>query len=450
MIYPVNKMTAEQIAYATGGEIIYGDSSSVITSVSTDSRTVEAGTLYVPIKGERFDGHDFIDAACETGGVGYLCSDGHINPNSGFVIKTGDTRKAFLDLASYYRDRFDIKLVGLTGSVGKTTTKEFLASVVSQKFNTLYTKGNFNNDIGVPITLFGLRDENEAAVIEMGMSNFGEIEVLSRCAKPDIAVITNIGTSHIEFLKSREGILKAKCEILKGLKSRGRVVLNGDDPYLWSLRGNIDFDIIYIGVENSECDYIAHDIYGDENGSRFACNGKNYCINLAGGHNIYNALTAIAVGELMGLDYEQISAGLADYHTDGIRQNIIAVNGYKVINDCYNASPQSVIAELDVLDSVEAVRRIAVLGDMAELGELSDELHAQVGKAVAQKNTDVLICAGNLAKGIARAAVGVESYCFDTSKEAAEFVKDFVRTGDAVLIKASRCMHFENISEKII
>ncbi len=449
MLYPVNQMTVAQITRAVSGRLLFGDENFAVDSISTDSRTVEKSTLYIPVKGERFDGHDFIGSVCEVAGCGYLCSNGALNSGAAFAIEVENTRKALLDLASFYRDKFSVKLIGLTGSVGKTTTKEFLASVVSQKYNTLSTKGNFNNDIGVPYTLFGLNGNTEAAVIEMGMSNFGEIEVLSLCAKPDIAVITNIGTSHIEFLKSREGILRAKSEIFKGLKPGGKAVLNGDDPYLWSLRDKLDIDVTYVGFENNECDFVAKNIVCSEHGCEFECDGKKFRINLAGIHNIYNALIAIAVGGMLSLDYNQIATGLESYHTDGIRQNIIAVNGYKVINDCYNASPQSVVAELGVLACVEAKRRIAVLGDMAELGEMAQKLHYDVGSEAAKK-ADVLVCAGELSSHIIEGAGEMESYHFKTADEAAEFLKGFIRPGDAVLVKASRCMKFEKISEKLI
>jgi len=449
MLYSVSSITVGEIAQAVSGRILLGDAGFEVNSVSTDSRTVEPSTLFVPIKGDRFDGHDFIDGVCKDAGCGYVCSNGKVNPGAAFVIEVDNTRKALLALASYYRDRFDIRLIGLTGSVGKTTTKEFLASVVAQKYNTLSTKGNFNNDIGVPFTLFALNESTEVAVVEMGMSNFGEIEVLSLCAKPDIAVITNIGTSHIEFLKSREGILKAKSEIFEGLKSGGKAVLNGDDPYLWSLRDKLGCKALYVGVENTECDFVAQNISCNENGCTFDCNGKKYVINLAGVHNIYNALIAIAVGNLLDIGQEQVYNGLAAYRTDGIRQNIIRTNGYKVINDCYNSSPQSVVAELDVLSGIESERRIAVLGDMAELGDMAPELHAEVGEAV-RSRADVLVCVGTMSAHMIVGAGDTESYHFDTVEKAADFLKKFIRKGDAILVKASRCMKFEKISEKII
>lgn len=451
MAYLIKPLTASQIAKAVDGRLIYGNGESLVTSVSCDSRDVQKGSLYIAIKGENFDGHSFICDACKKGIEGYICSNGQINHSASFAIMVDDTRKALLSLASYYRSLFDIKLVGLTGSVGKTTTKEFIASVLKRGFNTLATKGNFNNDIGVPLTLFGLNKNHEAAVIEMGMSNFGEIEVLTKCAKPDIAVITNIGTSHIEFLGSREGILKAKTEIFKGLKSGGRVVLNGDDPYLWSLKGTIGFETFYVGIENKECDFIATDIVCSENGSLFKCDGREYRINLPGVHNIYNALVSIAVGRLLGISYEKIYAGVKSYTPDGIRQNIINLpSGVKLINDCYNSSPQSVKASLGVLETLLASRRIAVLGDIKELGEKSEELHRGVGKDVEASKTDVLITVGKDAKFIASEAKTKEVYTFETTNECAKFLKGFLKKDDAVLIKASRSMKFETISESLM
>lgn len=450
MVYSINTLTASDIAKATGGRLIYGSGDIKVNSVSCDSRTLDAGTLYIPIKGEKFDGHDFICDACRFGIAGYLCSDGQIYEGSEFAIMVDDTRKALLALASYYRSLFDIKVVGLTGSVGKTTTKEFIASVLSKGYETLATKGNFNNDIGVPLTLFGLRDNHEAAVIEMGMSNFGEIEVLTKCARPDIAVITNIGTSHIEFLGSQEGILKAKSEIFEGLRKGGRVILNGDDPHLWSLKDKLDFEITYVGMENDKCDLVADSVKSNENGSLFSCSGREYRINTVGVHNVYNALVAIAAGEMMNLSYERIYAGLKAYRPDGMRQNIVSANGYKVINDCYNSSPQSVKAALGVLDTLSASRRIAVLGSIGELGDKSEELHRQVGRDVSVSGTDILVTVGEDARFIAKEAEGKEVYSFENTAECVDFLKNLIKEDDAVLVKASRFMKFENISDSLI
>ncbi len=451
MIYPIEEIKASDILKATGGTLVFGDADASVCAISTDSRTVSTDALFIPLKGERFDGHSFLSDVCKSGVGGYIFSEDVSFFDCPFAIRVDDTSEALLNLASFYRKRFDIPFVALTGSVGKTTTKELLASVLSKKYNTHYTKGNFNNNIGVPLTLFGLLKDNEAAVIEMGMSNFGEIEVLSKCVLPDIAIITNIGTSHIEFLGSQEGILKAKSEIFSGLKDGGKVILNGDDPYLITLKNSLSkFDVCYIGIDNKDCDYVATDISTDETGCTFKVNDKAYSINLAGIHNIYNALCAIAVGEMLGLNHSQISDGLALYRADGIRQNIISVNGYKLINDCYNSSPQSLVASLKVLSDVKAKRRIAVLGDIAELGERAEELHRSVGKALKDMCVDVLITVGNHSSFIADEAKNKEHYHFENSDLCAAFLKTFVKKDDALLVKGSRCMKMETISEKLI
>lgn len=445
MIYHIKEMSVSEIAKAVSGKIISGNETLKISAVSCDSRTIDEKTLFIPLKGERFDGHDFLPDVCQKGVGGILCH-GETNVEAPFIVSVEDTQKALLDLASYYRSLFDIPVVGLTGSVGKTTTKELISSVVSRKYNTHATKGNFNNNIGVPYTVFGLTDDHGAAVIEMGMSNFGEISVLSKCARPCIGVITNIGTSHIEYLGSQEGILKAKSEIFDGMDDEGVVVLNGDDPYLLTLKGKVDCKkMIFTGVENKNCDICAEDIETTEKGCSFKVDGKIYFINLAGAHNVYNALAAIAVGRELGIEDEEIKIGLENYHSDGIRQNIIGINGYKIINDCYNSSPQSATAALGVLECVEAKRRIAVLGDIAELGDKTEELLRGLGKNVEKSGTDVLVTVGDVSKFIAMEAKSKECYAFPDAVRAAEFLKGFLKPEDAVLIKGSRCMKMEQI-----
>ena len=448
MIYNIKPLTAAQITKATGGELVWGNRESTISGISCDSRTISDTTLYIPIKGERFDGHSFLNDVGKSGIGGCIFSD-DADFEAPFAVRVTDTSKALLDIAQFYRSLFSLPVVGLTGSVGKTTTKELIASVLSEHFNTLATKGNFNNNIGVPYTLFGLNDSHEAAVIEMGMSNFGEIKVLSECAKPDIAVITNIGTSHIEFLGSRDGILQAKTEIFCGMSENGYIVLNGDDDKLITLKGNIPFETVFVGIENNACDYVAYDIESSENGCDFTVGQNRYHINVPGTHNIYNALCAIAVGEKLGMEYDEISHGLQNYHPDGIRQNIMTVNGFKLINDCYNSSPQSVSAALGMLAAVEAKRKIAVLGDIAELGDYSESLHREVGRAVRASDADVLVTVGTDSRFIAHEADNKETYSFADSDEAAEFMKTFVTQNDAVLIKGSRCMKMEKISETL-
>jgi len=451
MLYPVNTLKASDIVLATGGTLVFGNEDAEISAISCDSRTVREDALFIPLKGKRFDGHSFLADVCKAGVGGYIFSEDVSFSDCPFAIRVKDTSKALLDIASFYRKRFDIPVIALTGSVGKTTTKELVASVLSQKYNTHFTKGNFNNNIGVPLTLFGLAEEHEAAVIEMGMSDFGEIEALSRCTLPEYAVITNIGTSHIEYLGSQEGILKAKSEIFCALKEGGKVVLNGDDPYLLSLKNKLpSFDVCYVGIENKDCDYVATDISTDETGCTFKVADKSYSINLAGVHNVYNALSAIALGEMLGLDHSEISDGLALYRAEGIRQNIISVNGYKLINDCYNSSPQSAIAALKVLCNVKSERKIAVLGDIAELGDKAEELHTGVGKAVEDSSVDVIVTVGKNSLFIAKAAKSKEHYHFEASTDAAEFLKSFIKKDDALLVKGSRCMKMECIAERLL
>lgn len=451
MIYSIEPLTIEEIVCAVDGKIITKCSAGQVCGISTDSRTIDKNSLFIPLKGEKFDAHSFLDDVCQKGVGAYFCEKAYVCTSDAVGILVEDTGKALLDLAKFYRKKFDLKVVALTGSVGKTTTKEFLASVIAQKYNVLATKGNFNNNIGVPLTLFGLRSEHEVAVVEMGMSNFGEIEVLTKCACPDIAVITNIGTSHIEFLGSREGILKAKSEIFDGMTENGIAVLNGDDDYLPSLKNSVDLSkISLVGINNKDCEYIAYDTVSREDGCEFFCDGKKYRINLPGVHNIYNALCAIAVGENLGMSYEEIYKGLLSYESSGIRQNIVSVNGYKVINDCYNASPQSDIASLGVLMTVSAKRRIAVLGDIGELGEMGIELHRSVGTYFESSSCDTLITVGPLSKYMADEVKSKAVYCFDSVEDCIEFLKTYVKDGDAVLVKASRFMKFERISEALI
>lgn len=451
MIYTIEPLTIDEIVCAVGGKIITGNASCKICGISTDSRTVDKTSLFVPLKGEKFDAHSFLEDVCQKGVAAYLCEKECIFSSDAVGILVEDTAKALLDLAGFYRKKFDIKVVALTGSVGKTTTKEFLASVISQKYKVLATQGNFNNNIGVPLTLFGLRSEHEVAVVEMGMSNFGEIEVLTKCACPDIALITNIGTSHIEFLGSREGILKAKSEIFEGMTGDGIAILNGDDDYLPRLKNSVNLSKIdFVGINNKDCEYIAYDTVSTEDGCDFWCDGKKYHINLPGVHNIYNALCAIAVGENLGMSYDEIYEGLLSYVSTGIRQNIVSVNGYKVINDCYNASPQSDIASIGVLMTVSAKRRIAVLGDIGELGEMGEELHKSVGTFFETSTCDVLITVGKLSKYMADEVKSKPVYSFESVEQCIEFLKTFVKDGDAVLVKASRFMKFERISEALI
>ncbi len=448
MAYPIQKVTLSFLASATGGEIVFGCGDEVIESISTDSRDCGGVDLFIAISGENFDGNKFIPSACAAGVKGYISNGDCKYTDCKFALKVADTRKALLDIAAAYRRQFNINIVGLTGSVGKTTTKELISAVLETERNIIKTQGNFNNEIGLPFTMFGIRDEHEIGVIEMGMSNFGEISRLTKCAAPNVAVITNIGESHIEYLGSREGILKAKCEIFEGLDKNGTVILNGDDDLLFGIKGTLPFKTIYYGIENAACDVVAGNICAGNNGISFTVDGMDFSINLMGKHNVLNALCAIAVGRNYGLSEESIKKGLASYKSIGIRQSITEKNGIKVITDCYNAAPTSVKAAIDVLCSVSVGRKIAVLGDMAELGEKSPQYHMEIGSYAAENNVDVLVLAGKYAEFTAEGAKGCNVSIHNDNESIEKYLKDSLCQGDTVLFKASRVMKLEEVANK--
>lgn len=444
------KLSLEEIAKATNGTL-HGENK-VLTNVSIDSRTVAANGLYVAIRGDRFDGHSFTGAAIENGAAACLLEEAPKENISYVLVK--DTREAFMALASYYRQSFPkLRVVGLTGSVGKTTTKEMIWAVLSEVYNTLKTEGNLNNEIGMPKTLLRLSEETEAAVIEMGMSDFGEIDRMTRCCLPDLAVITNIGTSHIEFLGSRDGILQAKTEILHGMKPGSILLLNGDDDKLWGYE-NPEYVISYFAIENENAMVRAEEIvmHGAETEFlvRFPGGTQKVTLPTVGKHNVYDALAAFSVGVTLGIKPEKIAAGLSKYKTVGLRQRIEEKNGITVIADCYNASLDSQKAALNVLSEYPAKRRIAVLGDMLELGAFSEEAHKSVGEYAAEKNLDLLFCYGKESKAIKDGAGdAVETKHFLDKAELEAALLETLRAGDAVLFKASRGMKLEEIIENL-
>lgn len=426
-----------------------------VCAVSTDSRRITPGCLFLPWVGERFDGHQFIDAALDAGAAGCLCAKlpTDIRPDK-FYIKVADTRLALRDLASAYRDRFHIPFVQITGSVGKTTTKEMIAAVLSTRYSVLKTPKNFNNDIGTPLTLLGLAPEHEAAVIETGMNHFGEIEYLGAMVRPDIAVISNIGDAHIEHLGSREGILQAKCEIFRHLKENGTAILNGDDALLDTVE--LPQTIIRCG-QSEHCRTRIHDIV-DHGVDGITCTvtteKDTYELNIPapGEHMAYSASIAVAVGEALGLSREEIVQGVAAYAPTGSRMRVIRLSeGRVLLDDCYNANPQSVSAALEVLGRTDCERRVAVLGDMGELGDLTDQAHFNAGALAAMLGVDLVIAIGSKAARIADGTSmgGGDVIHFATREEAMPTVREQLMPHTAMLIKASHAMHFEAIAEEL-
>ncbi len=438
-------ITVNDVVSAVGGRLICGNGQDIITSITTDSRSLDAD-LFIALKGERFDANDFAMQYLKTGKSVVVSREFEPVADKN-VIYTNDTNAALLKLAAFYRKLFEIPVIGITGSVGKTSTKEMISSVLSVKNSVMKTAGNFNNEIGVPLTLFNLEKTHQCAVVEMGMSNFGEMSRLTSAVCPDIAVITNIGTAHIGNLGSRENILKAKLEITESMGEKSLLVLNGDDKLLWSMKGKLPFDILYYGIENSDADIVAEDIVTDADKSEFTAMNKRFVINTPGEHNVYNAMAAYLVGKQFGMNDDDISKGVSQFRNCGMRQNVIKLDGLTLIEDCYNASYDSVKAALKVLKSVAKGRTVAVLGDILEQGKYSQKIHSDIGTLVSKGKIDVLVTVGESSKIIAEVAnMGM---CFDTAEDAANAVSGIVAEGDTVLFKGSRGMHLEVVCDRL-
>ncbi len=443
----MKKLMISEIAKAVGG-VANGEAE--IRGICIDSRLCEEGLLYIAIHGENFDGHTFTKSALENGASAAMIH--HDVDCDGVFIRVDDTREALLRLAHWFRNTYDIPVVGLTGSVGKTTTKEMTWAVLSEKYNTIKTEGNLNNDIGLPRTLMRLEEDTQAAVIEMGMSNKGEISVLSQTAEPTIAIISNIGVSHMENLGSRENICAAKLEILDGLREGCPIMLNGDDPYLASAKIE-GHPVFYYGINDKFCDFRATDIEQCDNSTTFNIiydNGKvqNVTIPTIGIHNVYNALAAFGTGLKLGVTPQEAANGLKKYEPSGMRQRVKMLNGIRFIEDCYNASPDSQQAALKMLSTVQERRKIAVLGDMLELGAVSDESHRNAGLIAAKNKIDVLLTYGERSVLTAQRAeeCGVPHVkSFLDKNELADYLLGILTEGDAVLFKASRGMALEDV-----
>ena len=452
------KWTAQAICQACGG-VLLGNSDVMAFGLCTDSREADESTVFVAMRGERVNGHDYIGAARANGCRIVLC-EAPSNETGLTHIIVDDSEAALLRLAAAYRETLTCKAVGVTGSVGKTTTKEMIASVLSVRSSVYRSEGNHNSVIGMPLSVMEIDRDHTYAVLEMGMSGLGEIERMSDCATPDIAVITNIGTSHMEMLGSRENICRAKLEILSGLRKGGVLICNGDEPLLSGIGGK-DYRTITVSIFSEKASLYAKNIRIEDDGTYFDAvwEGRTYPdmhVRVQGRHNVYAALYAFAVGMVEGFSAEEIRAGLLEFSSVGMRQNIYTYRGFTVIEDCYNASPESMRAALDVL--VGCARRaggksVAVLGEMLELGTQSDNLHRAVGAYAAECGVDLLLTLGHGSEMIAKGAIeaGLSSEHIDVNNDienvshTAESLLRMAQSGDVILFKASRSIRMERV-----
>lgn len=456
-------ITVKDIINVTNGELIVGDENTIFDNFSKNSKEIEEGDFYLGFKGENTNGSIFFEEALEKGAKGCIIQDVEVTKEhvekykDKVIIKVEDVVTAVQEIAKLKRSLYNIPVIAVTGSVGKTSTKDIVASVVAQKYKTLKTEGNYNNHIGLPLTILKLRN-HEALVLEMGMNHFGELSVLTKIAKPTVAVITNVGTAHIGILGSRENILKAKLEILEGLQDGGRVIINNDNDLLhsWYEENKDKYDVVTYGVDN-DSDYMAEDIIYTESGSKYILKGenKNVIVPVGGNHFVQNSLCAIAVGKVNEIKTDMIIDGIEKFELTKRRMDISKLeNGVTIINDCYNANFDSMKAAIEYLGKLKNRRKIAVLGDMLELGEFSRELHEKVGEEVAKNGIDILVTVGEEAKFIASAARKsqmkqeniVES---DSNIDAIKVIKNIIRENDTILFKASNGMHFDEIIKGI-
>ena len=458
-------ITIKDIVTCTGGKLITGKEDSVCKTFSKDTRTIKNGDIYIGIKGENFDGNVFWKKALDNGAMGVIVQNIEFNENDietyqeKVIIEVEDTLQALYKLASYKRDAHNVPVIAITGSVGKTSTKDLVSNVVAQKYKICKTIGNNNNNIGMPFTILNAPNDIEAFVLEMGMNHFGEIHLLSKIAKPNICVITNIGTSHIGNLGSRENILKAKLEILDGAKNPYMVINNDNDLlHKWYEENKDKIKIKTYGI-NEKSDTQAKDIQLYEDGSEYTINlnNKNEKIKVpvGGEHFVLNSLCAIEVGELLDIQNDDIKRGIETFSLTKNRMEIIELkNGIKLINDAYNSSVESVKASLAYMNHMKANRRIAVLGDILETGEFALALHKEIGKIVCENQVDMLICSGENAKYIVESAKenGFDEkniYYFEDKGEIVELLKQMIQAKDVILFKASNGMRFFDIAEKI-
>ncbi|MFT5871326.1 MAG: UDP-N-acetylmuramoyl-tripeptide--D-alanyl-D-alanine ligase [Clostridium sp.] len=446
-------ISLDEIIEATAGEIVVEGQRALYNNVSIDTRAIEDGDIFIAIKGENFNANNFVIEASKKGASICIIDEikfekSQLNEKT-IVIKVADTKKALLNLAKFYINKLNLKVVGITGSTGKTSTKDLVAAVLGSKFKVFKTLGNFNNEIGLPMMIFKLDKSYDVAVLEMGMSDFGEIHNLCEVARPSIAIITNIGMSHLENLKTRENILKAKMEITDFFSADSVLIVNSDNDLLENITSN--YKLIKTGID-SGADFKACDLNIYENKITFTLMENGNLINniievnIPGRHNVLNSMLAVACGRELSMSYEEIAGGFKKLEATSMRLDIMKGEVFTIINDCYNASPDSMVAAIDVLCNARGKSKIAVLGTMGELGNGSFEAHKQVGEYAKRKNIDLLISLGEFNQAYKEGFNDINKYrSFETYNEVVSFIEGIIKQNDVVLVKASRFMKSESI-----
>jgi UDP-N-acetylmuramoyl-tripeptide--D-alanyl-D-alanine ligase len=452
----MNRLSIFQIAEFAGAAVLSGDGKISIDKISTDSRTLKRGELFVALRGETFDAHNFVESAAKGGAAGAIVHSNWMGkiPANFALIRTEDTLQAYQNLAANYRNSLSLNVVAITGSNGKTSTKDFTAAVLGRRFRVTKTQGNFNNHVGLPRTMLEATSQDEVAVWEIGMNHPGEVAVLAKLAAPDAAIITNVGVAHIEFMGSREAIAVEKGALAQAVGPEGTVILNADDPFSKSIAARTSAKVILAGT--TEGTVRASEITQSANGTDFTIlEGAHRCraqLPMPGLHMVQNALLGVAAGRIFGLSLEDCAAGLAAAPLTKARLQIKEIHGVQFIDDSYNANPDSMKAALRTLVELDADgKRIAVLGEMRELGDESERSHCEVGETAAVLGVDHVIAIGNVAAAISNAAerAGLgNSRAVNSTTEAAEILVKIAEPGDLVLIKGSRAARTERVMEE--
>ncbi len=452
----MDKLSLAEVAQVTGAKI-NSDAEIFFEDIITDSRKITSGSLFVALKGETFNGEDFAAEALKKGASAVMVSEGFDKNLDSIILKVADTLAAYRQIAGAWRERFNIPIVAVTGSNGKTTTKDLTAAALNGCGHVLKTSGNFNNEVGVPMTLLELNDKHQAAVVEIGMRGLGQIESLAEVVKPTIGIVTNVSEAHIELLGSIENIARAKGELVEAIKSGGTIILNADNRHTAAMKtlAGEGVRVLTYSLEK-DADFIAKDILIGSVSTEFTLSfrGREYDfeIPMLGRHNVSNALAAIAAGYACGLSVPQVQRGFSTLTTTKMRFEVIRRDGLTIVNDAYNASPASMRVAIKTTSEVYNGRLIAVLGDMLELGDISEQIHREIGAELVENKFDMLITLGELGKFIAAGArdAGLKDvYTFDTHEDAAKKILELVRDGDTILFKASHVMHMEKIIELI-